>query len=183
MKKIFFLLILAALGFGLTTQADQVTRAFNPNAAATYSNHLNFPLRLTGLSINTAASGVDINYALLDAPLTNYVTGGAQLGFHTNGLRIGYTNLISYVTNVTVTNITFTGVPIVTNTFSAVRTFRVATTNTNAYPILLSGTAASNVTTVVAIPAGGIYFRFGLSTTNTATALGGGYTITYDSPF
>lgn len=189
MNKSFIKLYAIALGVVLasvtTTQGATVVYTIPANTSWNSTNLISGSARITGISIYTGASGYsNLTYALNDFPGINTANGWYALAQS----NAGYMQISQYTTNITRILTNFggwwtnadgsTNSVVISNALWTYTNYVAATSN--AWRVIANGTVASNSTTVLTLPAGGIPVIYGLGFTNNVLPVVSTVTITYN---
>ena len=190
MNKSFIKLYAVALGVALasvaTTQGATVVYSIGAGQAWCPTNLFTGPARITGISINTGASGGATNlvYAFNDFPGINLPNGWGP-----KQTNFGYMQIGQYTTNILKIQTNFGGVYYnpdnnTTNWITVSNLLWVYTNyvglSSNDWRVIASGSSSSNSITTLALPSSGIPVIYGLGFTNNNIGVNASITITYN---
>lgn len=190
MNKKFIKLLTVGLSVAFAsitaTKAATLSYTIPANTVWNATNLFIGAARITGITINTGASGAsNLVYTFNDFPGTS-VANGWGLIYQTN---IGYMQVGQYSTNITKIMTNFGGIyttpdGLYSNSIVVSNALYVYTNwtglTTNIWRVIATGSAGSNSITTLTMPSGGIPVIYGLGFTNSVLPVPSTVTITYN---
>lgn len=190
MNKKFIKLLTVGLSvaFASITATKAATVVYNLTANTVWNatNLISGPARITAISIYTGSGGAsNLTYAFNDFPGVNIANGWGPI----NQTNFGYMQVSQYTTNITKVMTNFGGVyftpdglysNVITISNALWQYTNYANTSSAPWRVLAFGTVASNTTTTLTMPSGGIPVIYGLGFTNNVLAVNGTITVTYN---
>lgn len=174
MKRLLLSLLSLVLGGSMAFGYDL---SFNTSAGAqNITNLINYPVKVTRITVVNNSAGTNMVWAIIDAPQTNH----ANYRWPGGSSNQAYMTVSSYLTNLTTMYTNFSGY---TNVYT-VSNLIWSYTNTVAagltpWRVLFTGVLNTNSSTTLVLPDAGVDFTWGLSFTNNPVSGGGSVQVTF----